>query len=519
VAPPYVRTPRRAPNGTIPVDTAPAPGFPHPRSADPSPPTQASRSLPTAPHRGVRVSSRPTSGASLVGRPAVELAAAVRSGTVRAVDVVRAHLDQIAEVEHRLGAYVTVLRREALDEAERIDVHPDRASLPLAGVPVAIKDIVAVAGQPTRHGSLGTSAEPADADHQVVARWRAAGAVVMGTTRCPELSVWGTSGDHAGIAVSPWDPTRSAGGSSGGSAAAVAGGTVPLALASDGLGSVRIPAASCGLVGIKPGAGMLTEDGPDGTPHWFGMSRFGPHATNVADLALALATLADRPDLARITAPAQPLKVAVSWAAPAAGVVVSRPWIDAVTEAGRLLRHAGHRVVHADPPYHPSTAAAVLLRWTAGVAEDVRHLIVDDSKLQRRTRRHAALGERLASRTPVTDGQAERWYARVEPFLAEHDVLLTPMFAKAQPRAHAWHERGWLANLTSNLASYPFAAAWNLADVPAATVPMGTHGGRPLAVQIVGRRGGERIVLAVAAELERLRPWTRHAPAWGVPTA
>jgi amidase len=453
---------------------------------------------------------------SLVGLPAAEIAAAVRAGRLRAVDVVAAHLDQIAEVEHRLGAYVTVLRREAVAAAEALDADPRRADLPLAGVPVAIKDVAAVEGQPTRHGSRATSDRPATADDEVVARWRAAGAVVLGTTRGPEFSVWGTSDHPEGTAVSPWQPTRTAGGSSGGSAAAVAAGTAPLALASDGLGSVRIPAACCGLVGIKPGAGLLPVTWPDGTPHWFGMSRFGPVATTVGDAALGLATLAGRPDLAEVRLPTDRLRVAVSWAPPTAGVLVTRPWIEATIEAGRLLRHAGHDLVHADPPYDPRTAAAVLLRWTQGAAEDVRQLAEDHSELQPRTVAHARLGERLADRIPVTAGQAERWYARVAPFLEEHDVLITPMFARVQPRAEAWHRAGWFANLVTNLTSYPFAAAWNLADVPAATVPLGSDGGRPLAVQIIGRRGGEATVLSVAAELERLAPWPRHAPGWGV---
>jgi amidase len=458
--------------------------------------------------------------AGMLGARATDIAAAVRSGEVTAVDVVGAHLDQLASVEHRLGAYVTVLRREAVAAAEAIDAHPDRADLPLAGVPVAVKDIVEVTGQPTRHGSRATSASPADHDHEVVARWRAAGAVVIGITRCPELSIWGTTDDPDGTAVSPWQPTRTAGGSSGGSAAAVAAGTAALALASDGLGSVRLPAACCGLFGIKPGEGVAPELAADGSPHWFGMSRFGPVATSVDDAALGLATLADRPDLAEVTIPAQPLRVAVSWAAPSPGVVLTRPWIEAAIEAGRLLRSVGHRVERADPPYEPQAVVSVMLRWTQGVAKDVEELVEDRSALQPRTQAHARLGERLAARFPVDAAQAQRWKDEVDAFLDEdggHDVLLTPMLARAQPRADAWHRRSWAANLASNLASYPMAPAWNLADLPAATVPIGSHGGRPLAVQIVGRRGGEATVLSVAADLERLIRWPRHAPAWGVP--
>ncbi|MCA1782138.1 MAG: amidase [Intrasporangiaceae bacterium] len=181
-----------------------------------------------------------------VGRPATELAHAVRTGEVSAVEVVRTHLDHLADVEHRLEAFVSVRRRSALEDAEAVDARDDRASLPLAGVPVAIKDVMDVAGEPTRFGSAATPTTPAAEDDPVVARLREAGAIVIGKTRCPELSLWGTSDDQAGTTVSPWDPTRTAGGSSGGSGAAVSAGIVPIALATDGLGSVRIPAARRG---------------------------------------------------------------------------------------------------------------------------------------------------------------------------------------------------------------------------------------------------------------------------------
>lgn len=459
----------------------------------------------------------PTTDHPLVGRPATELADAVRRGETTAVAVAEAHLDQLAAVEHRLGAYVRVLRREALAAAAEVDAHPERASLPLAGVPVAIKDVAAVAGWPTRHGSRGTSTREATADEDVVARWRAAGAVPLGITRCPELSLWGSSDDPEGTAVSPWDPSRTAGGSSGGSAAAVAAGTVAVGLASDGLGSVRIPAAACGLVGIKPGADLAPVTLPDGSRHWFGMSRFGPVATTVADAALALSVLADRPELASVVAPTRRLKVAVSVAPPAPGVIVTAAWREAALEAGRLLRHAGHDVRRADPPYEPATIGAAMLRWFQGAARDVDELVEAPDQLQPRTRTHAAIGRALASRIPVAPSQAQRWRDRVTPFLDDVDVLITPMFAREPLSSRAWHRTGWAGNVVANLTTYPFAAAWNLADVPAGTVPVGSERGKPTAVQIVSRAGGEATILSVAAQIESLAGWRRHAPGWGVP--
>ncbi|MCC5947313.1 MAG: amidase [Nitriliruptoraceae bacterium] len=453
----------------------------------------------------------------LVGREATELAALVRAGTVSATEVVRAHLDQLAAVEHRLGAFVSTRRGAALDEAAAIDARGDLDGLPLAGVPVAVKDIVDVAGEPTRHGSRAWPSTPATTDSVEVARLRAAGAIVVGKTRAPELSIWGTSDDAEGTAVSPWDPTRSAGGSSGGSAAAVAAGVVPIALASDGLGSVRIPAAACGAVGIRPGAPHLPEM-VGGRHHWFGMSRFGPIATSVADVALALDVLAGETVVGELAAPPERLEIAVSWKAPAVGVVVAGPWREAAIEAGRLANHAGHHVVHEDPPYDRATVQAVLARWTQGPAADVEAFDLDRESLQPRTRAHVAAGERLAKGLAVDEQDAVRWRERVVPFLERYDVLITPSFARAQPAAGPWHDRAWTANLASNLSSYPFTAAWNLADVPAMVLPMWQDAGRPLSVQLVAAPGRERALLEVAAMLDALRPRQRHAPGWGVPT-
>jgi amidase len=452
---------------------------------------------------------------SYVGQPATVLARAVREGRVSAVDLACAHLDQLAHVEHRLGAFATVRRAAALADAAAIDAHPDRAALPLAGVPVAIKDVADIAGEPTRHGSHATSDAPADRDEPVVARLRAAGAVIIGKTRCPELSIWGTSDHEDGIAVSPWDPTRTAGGSSGGSGAAVAAGVVPFALASDGLGSVRIPAAATGCVGVKPGADLAPVHVGD-EHHWFGMSRYGPIATTVADAALMLDVMAGTDTLREVAPVDRQLRVAVSWKAPIAGVTVTRPWIEAALEAGRILNHAGHDVQRADPPYETATAAAISARWFQGALRDVEVMELDRDRLQPRTCGHVAAGERMRSAMPVRPDQAERWRGRVLPFLAEHDVLIVPSFARVQPSADTWHRRPWLANVMANLNAYPFTAPWNLADVPAAAVPMWHDRGRPLSVQVIAAPGREDLVLSVAAQLESYAPWTRHAPGWGV---
>ena len=193
-------------------------------------------------------------------RTATQTARDVRAGNLTARAAAEQALERIARVDDRVGAYQVVRSEKALAEADAVDARTDRFQLPLAGVPVAVKDNVAVAGEPMRIGSAGTDPRPQDKDHEVVRRLRGAGAVVVGITRVPELCVYGTTDSMYGITHNPWDLDRSPGGSSGGSAAAVASGTVPVAHGNDGMGSIRIPSACCGLVGIKPGLGVVPAD-------------------------------------------------------------------------------------------------------------------------------------------------------------------------------------------------------------------------------------------------------------------
>src|SRR5918999_930425 len=197
-----------------------------------------------------------------VGRTATEIAAAVRAGDATAHEVTRAHLDRISAIDGELGAFVRVRADAALDEAAAIDARADRAELPLAGVPIGIKDNVPVAGEPMRRGSAATPDVPQENDHPLVGRLRAAGAVIVGSTNLPELGLYPFTDNVYGMARNPWDTGRTAGGSSGGAAAAVAAGMVPIAHGNDGGGSLRIPAACCGLVGLKPSRGRISR-GPD----------------------------------------------------------------------------------------------------------------------------------------------------------------------------------------------------------------------------------------------------------------
>jgi amidase len=248
---------------------------------------------------------------------ALDIAAAVRAGRVSAVDVVGAHLDRIEARDAELNAFQSVRGSAALTDAAGIDNHPGRAGLSLAGVPVAVKDNMAVAGEELRHGSAATAGRPrADGDDLVVERLRAAGCIVVGTTRMPELAAWAFTASHAfGPTRNPWNPDLNPGGSSGGGAVAVAAGMAALAVGTDGGGSLRIPAAYCGIVGIKPTSGLVPLPGGL-TEHWFGLTVAGPLARTSADAAAALSVMSGDPTLATLDEAPAGLRIAVSLRSP-----------------------------------------------------------------------------------------------------------------------------------------------------------------------------------------------------------
>jgi amidase len=453
---------------------------------------------------------------SVVGLPATELAARVRSGELSAVEVVRAHLAHLDAVESRIGAFRVVRREAALAEAAAVDAAPDRRSLPLAGVPVAVKDNVPVEGEVCTDGSPACPARVATADHPVVARLRAAGAVVVGITRVPELCLYASADGPGAVSRNPWDTARSPAGSSGGSAAAVASGSVPLAHGSDGLGSLRLPAAACGLVTLKPGRDVVPAG--IGANDWSGMAENGALATTVADLALAHAVLAGT-EPATPAPPDRPLRIAVSTRSPLPGVRADGPALAAVDAVVAALVAAGHTVVRRDPPVSTAAAAGMVARWMAGAADDAEHLGIDLADLQPRSRTHARIGRAVQAAGLVRPGTVERFRARMLAFFADVDLVLTPVTTGPPLPARPWHERGFVANATASARWAPWAAAWNLAGLPALVVPAGTRpDGLPLAVQFAGPPGAETRLLWVAGELEQRQPWRRYAPVFD-PTA
>jgi amidase len=438
-----------------------------------------------------------------MAQTAVELAKAVRAGELDPVQVTKDALARIAAADGVVGAFRRVRGDEALAEALALKERSDLAELPLAGVPIAVKDVTEVAGEYAEWGSTAGDQQPFDADGAIVTRLRAAGAVIVGLSRVPELCIWPMSDTLDGIARNPWEPTYVAGGSSGGSAAAVAAGLVPCAHGTDGLGSVRLPAAMCGLVGIKPGAGVVRDD----VEGWFGMSTHGSLATTVADAALLLGVLAGRPELAEVPSPGK-LRVAVSTQVPFIRAPVPKELTAGVDLVAELLGGAGHQVETATPRYGVSAVAGILARWFAGPAEQAENF--DRALLQPRTRAHVQLGNLLRGAGLVRESTKQSWIARAEEFFAEHDVLVTPTLATLPPKARRWHERRWLANVVPSIRVGGFTGLWNLAGYPAMSVPVGRcSSGLPIGVQLVAAPGGESRLLGVAAQLETLNPWRR----------
>jgi amidase len=444
-----------------------------------------------------------------VGETAVGIAAAVRTGRVTPTEVLEEHLERIAALDGRLGAFRLLRTEEARAEARALEDRGDLGDLPLAGVPVAIKDSVDLAGAPTRSGSAATSQDPAAADHELVRRLREAGALLVGKTSLPELGLWPfTESEAFGASRNPWSLDHTPGGSSGGSAAAVAAAMVPIALAADGGGSIRIPASNCGLVGIKPGLGVVPAGGPSAL---CGMSEFGPLATTVADLGLMLDVLAGTDAYRSVAPPSRPLRIGVTAKPGAVGARVDaevRAALDATAEA---LRDAGNQVVAADPPWRDGDAGPFLHRFFVGVAEEVAPL--DRAALEPRTRAEARAGRVLRRARPVPSGPPARALARYEAWFEDHDVLLSPTLARPPLRIGAYRGKGLTRTILGLTGYMPFTTSFNLVGFPAASVPAGASAdGLPLGAQLAAAPGGEALLLSLARQLETLRPWPRHAP-------
>jgi amidase len=443
----------------------------------------------------------------LTALTAAEIVARVHDGRTSAADVARAHLARIAELEPSVGAFQEHAPERVLAEAGAVDTRADRFALPLAGVPVAVKDNIDVAGYPTRHGSAATSAEPARRDDELVKRLRGAGAIVIGKTRMPELAIWGFTHSAFGITHNPLDHALDPGGSSGGSAAAVAAGMAVLALGTDGGGSVRIPAAYCGLVGVKTGAGVVPLPG-GAEEHWCGLTATGAIARTAGDAALMLAVLRGNPEAGDCDgADGRPARIALSLRHPSPiGRLHADHRAAAVGAAARLRAGpTGATVTLIDPPYPRTLVTQWTRRWQAGVAEEFAGLGLEAREVELRTATMVRKGRRVQRMRMPDPATAIAWRDRFLAWLdaGDHDLLLSPAVAGPPPRAGALQNRRYLPTLLRSAARVPYTQAWNLAGLPAVVAPV-TVRGAPVGVQLVGRPGDELKLLAAAARLEGL---------------
>lgn len=449
----------------------------------------------------------------------------VRAGEVSPRELVQLCLDRIARLDPQLNSFRVVLAERALLEAEQAEARlKGGEERPLLGVPIALKDEVDLAGELT---TRGTDAFPdlAPADSEMVRRLREAGAIVVGKTLLPELAICGfTESATYGVTRNPWNSQRTPGGSSGGSAAAVAAGLVPIASASDGAGSIRIPAASCGIFGLKPQRGrvpMLPH-----IEHWNGLSANGCVSRSVLDTALWLDLVSggspepeappppERPFAEAAKSAPGRLRVAHSTAVPRALAppTVSTEAKRAVADTAELLSTLGHDVAQRDPEWGGIGNDSVP-RYLRGIAEDVERVPLPE-RLERRTRAMGRLGGLIpqglferARRAQQADA------ARVNAIFESHDVLMTPVMGGTALPVRRWEGRGALWTLLGMSRFYPYCIPWNHLGNPAMSVPAGfAADGMPLAVQIVGRPGDEATLLSLAAQLEAERPWADERP-------
>ncbi|MDN0198756.1 amidase [Streptomyces sp. S.PNR 29] len=453
-----------------------------------------------------------------------ESARALAAGEVTSQALVERALARIEATQGSLNAFRIVRTEAALIEAKAADRElAAGARKPLLGVPVAVKDDMDVAGEPTAFGCCGEH-PPVAEDGEAVRRLRAAGAVIVGKTNTCEFGQWPfTEGPAFGATRNPWSPEHTPGGSSGGSAAAVAAGLVPAALGSDGAGSVRIPAAWTHLIGIKPQRGRIST-WPRGES-FQGITVNGTLARTVADAALLLDAASGNHERDPHQPPAVDasravgrdpgrLRIALSLTPPFTALPARlQPEVRArVVELAEQLAGMGHTVEEADPPYG-RIGLTFVPRATAGIAERVREAPFP-MLLDRRTRASARLGRLLGGPPLRMARRAEAvLHRRIGAFFETYDVVLAPTTAAPPPRIGAMLALGGLATDRAMIAACPYAWPWNVLGWPGVNVPAGfVTGGLPVGAQLLGPANSEPLLLQLAAQLEAELRWHERWP-------
>ena len=452
---------------------------------------------------------------------AVEQARLVRGGELSSTELVRHCLERIERIDSTLNSFVTVCGDEALQAAALADSSSGDA--PFRGVPIAIKDLAPTAGVRTTYSSRAYAEYVPDFDSAVVRRIREAGFVIVGKTNTPEFgTVAFTESELNGVTRNPWNTALTPGGSSGGAAAALASGLVPAAHATDGGGSVRIPASCCGLFGLKPSRGRVSS-APFGS--FEGFSTAGPLTRTVEDAAHILDVLAgyepgdpwwaappERPFAETVAEAPARLRIAFT-STPPIDVAVDPECVAAVTTAAALLADLGHDVREATPPWRePALFDTFIAVWQVGPA---LHPVEDISLL---TPLNRGLVEAAHASSAADYGRAvaslQILARRIVAFWSEFDVVLTPTLA-LPPVPIGWQDEvdGAIEQLLRNTEFTPFTAVANLTGLPAMSLPLHwSESGLPIGVQAIGPPAGDALLLSFAAQIEAARPWADRRP-------
>jgi amidase len=429
---------------------------------------------------------------------------------------------------------VTTASERALEEADAIQPGDER---PLAGVPIAVKDLIALTeGIRTTHGMAAMGDWVPDHDSATVRKLRAAGAIIVGKTNTPELGILPvTEPIRFGPSRNPWDTSRTPGGSSGGSAAAVAAGMVSLAHGNDGGGSIRIPASCCGLVGLKPSRGRVSW-APDWTEGAIGLPTDGCLSRTVLDTATTLDLIAgyEPGDSFLVPPPSAPFADAARRADPGKlrigftleapnGAPVDPECQQAVKDAVELLQELGHEVEEAELPADEGYVENFVKVWVGGTGDELHTFDrwlgepLDRSKLEPLT----AQMEEIANAQSGTDlliamDYLRRMSRRILAFWTDHDVLVTPTLAKPPIEIGALEPADGeppIQMLINSAAWVPFTPVFNVTGQPGISLPLHQSADNlPIGVQFVGPPAGEEMLIALAAQLEQARPWADRRP-------
>jgi amidase len=451
---------------------------------------------------------------------AVEQAQLIRYGEVSSEELVAVSLERIERLDPLLNAFVTVCAEEALATARAFDSTPGDA--PFRGVPIAVKDLAATAGIRTTYSSRAYAEYVPDFDTAVVRRIREAGFVIVGKTNTPEFgTVAFTESELNGATRNPWSTELTPGGSSGGAAAALAAGLVPTAHATDGGGSIRIPASCCGLFGLKPSRGRVST-APFGSLE--GLSTAGPLTRSVEDAAHLLDVLAgyepgdpwwapppERPFAKSTAEPPPRLRIAVT-STPPTDVPVDPECVRAVSSAAQLLAELGHDVRDETPPWRTDDLFDIFIAvWQVGPALHP----VDEALM---TPLNRGLVESARASTAADYGRAvaslQLLARRIVAFWNDFDVVLTPTLA-LPPVPIGWQDAvdGPIEQLLRNVEFTPFTAVANLTGLPAMSLPLHwSADGLPIGVHAIGPPAGDALLLQFAAEVEAARPWADRRP-------